>query len=192
MEWPAARIAIFACCYAIQTMRHVVFGRNIATEFKYSRAIILGIFESKRRGGEKREWNNDEPGLIGALLCLDTSMNPVKSSLPIKRRQIEDEQNIRSNVSNTDFWNSISIRVFDTRIYIYSYRSSIIHPSFYLLWAYLHVTNYTPDSSEISFRYKYRSKRLPTRWKTTVKNFLSEISIPNNRYHVSFSLSGSD
>lgn len=26
--------------------------RNIATEFKYSRAIILGIFESKRRGGE--------------------------------------------------------------------------------------------------------------------------------------------
>lgn len=123
MEWPAARIAIFACCYAIQTMRHVVFGRNIATEFKYSRAIILGIFESKRRGGEKREWNNDEPGLIGALLCLDTSMNPVKSSLPIKRRQIEDEQNIRSNVSNTDFWNSISIRVFDTRIYIYSYRS---------------------------------------------------------------------
>lgn len=50
MEWPAARIAIFACCYAIQTVGHVVFGRNIATEFKYSRAIILGIFE--RRGGE--------------------------------------------------------------------------------------------------------------------------------------------
>lgn len=134
MEWPA-RIAIFACCYAIQTVGHVVFGRNIATEFKYSRAIILGIFESKRRGGEKREWNNDEPGLIGALLCLDTSMNPVKSGFQLNAGKLK---------MNKIFVLTFQTLIFEipfpfeslTFMYIYIYihmnsYSNIIHPSFY-------------------------------------------------------------
>lgn len=141
MEWPA-RIAIFACCYAIQTVGHVVFGRNIATEFKYSRAIILGIFESKRRGGEKREWNNDEPGLIGALLCLDTSMNPVKSGFQLNAGKLK---------MNKIFVLTFQTLIFEipfpfeslTFMYIYIYTHVFLsfehNTPFLLSWAHLYV-----------------------------------------------------
>lgn len=40
-------------------------------------------------------------------LLTNTSMSSVKREFQLNVREIEDEQNMRSNVSNTDFWNSI-------------------------------------------------------------------------------------